>query len=757
MAFGDADAPMHFRRRMRELNKKATHEDERLDAVPRDSLHTRPAFGRFDAIHTEVVEEEVQLQVEKYKRLASAHPAAAFRAINNITNVRGAPFKAPGATLLEQKDATLKHFKAMGGDAGGVQSVSDLGFRSVMPDLPAVFGPSRFKTGPITMEELQKALAHTASGRAPGVDKIPADVYKVPQVQQDLLDIVNLCYTQCKVPEEWQNVEQVPIAKKGDLNSLANWRPICLLPTAVKVYNRILLNRIAPGTEPFMRRAQSGFRRYRSVEEQQASLVQIISSYKRLKPHNYAMTVTFLDFAKAFPSTGWVAIRGALEAFQVPLEIINAVMSLYNEQLKAFVRTPEFQTDLFDIVTGTLQGDTLAPYLFVLVLDRVLDAAFFELQTNEPNRAFGIRAEVLRRGAGLRPTQAVDIPDLDFADDIALIAVGKTTAEVVAEAQLVLSTIARFAQRANLFLKPGENKTAIMVFGQAFIDHAADPTVARVTMLDCGQEKVVPIVPKYKYLGRVIDHAEHIGHTAISLRIKSAWAAFHKYRDIWYNPHVGRETKERFFDIFIFPCLTFSSTTWIATKAQLRRLDVECTRMRRYALQIPYFVPGDQLKATPLRDIYSRTGAGRHAYYDLPSTAMMRNSLRLLGHVLRQHDVRPRSDPRISEPSRNELIPRPPLYYLLKWEPSESAYGKRLRGGIRRNVADHWLSLLPAAVQRELLDSNNHDNQVVATMRGIDPLQLADLAEDRVGWRGMIESACTVRNLLFLRVPPRPA
>ena len=37
-------------------------------------------------------------------------------------------------------------------------------------------------------------------------------------------------------------------------------------------------------------------------------------------------------------------------------------MMLYNNK-KAFVRTPDRDTDFFKIVTGILQGDTLSPFL----------------------------------------------------------------------------------------------------------------------------------------------------------------------------------------------------------------------------------------------------------------------------------------------------------------------------------------------------------------------------------------------------------
>ena len=37
--------------------------------------------------------------------------------------------------------------------------------------------------------------------------------------------------------------------------------------------------------------------------------------------------------------------------------------------IKAMVRSPDGYTDFFDIVAGVLQGDTLAPYIFIICLD----------------------------------------------------------------------------------------------------------------------------------------------------------------------------------------------------------------------------------------------------------------------------------------------------------------------------------------------------------------------------------------------------
>ena len=40
--------------------------------------------------------------------------------------------------------------------------------------------------------------------------------------------------------------------------------------------------------------------------------------------------------------------------------------------MKVKVCSPDGDTDFFDIVAGVLQGDTLAPYLFITCLDYIL-------------------------------------------------------------------------------------------------------------------------------------------------------------------------------------------------------------------------------------------------------------------------------------------------------------------------------------------------------------------------------------------------
>ena len=55
----------------------------------------------------------------------------------------------------------------------------------------------------------------------------------------------------------------------------------------------------------------------------------------------------------------------------IPGEIIEAIKVLYTNT-QATVLTPDGEIDPFDILASILQGDTLAPFLFIIVIDYIM-------------------------------------------------------------------------------------------------------------------------------------------------------------------------------------------------------------------------------------------------------------------------------------------------------------------------------------------------------------------------------------------------
>ena len=103
-----------------------------------------------------------------------------------------------------------------------------------------------------------------------------------------------------------------------------------------------------------------------------------------------------------------------LKANEIPEELVKAISIMY-EDTTAKVITPDGETETFNILAGVLQGDTLAPYLFVIVIDYVMRTA---LQGTEDKLGFQLR----KRNS--RSVPPITVTDMDFADDIALVSEG---------------------------------------------------------------------------------------------------------------------------------------------------------------------------------------------------------------------------------------------------------------------------------------------------------------------------------------------
>ncbi|KAJ3599285.1 hypothetical protein NHX12_033248 [Muraenolepis orangiensis] len=83
----------------------------------------------------------------------------------------------------------------------------------------------------ITLEELTSAVTQMASGKAPGIDGLPADFFKHfwSMLGHDLLDVLMESFGKGTLPASCRRAVISLLPKKGDLTLLKNWRPVALL------------------------------------------------------------------------------------------------------------------------------------------------------------------------------------------------------------------------------------------------------------------------------------------------------------------------------------------------------------------------------------------------------------------------------------------------------------------------------------------------------------------------------------------------
>ena len=257
-------------------------------------------------------------------------------------------------------------------------------------------------TSEFTLMELNTVIKQLKSSKAFGPDNIPAIIWKDSLFYELLLKLCNFCFLNKPCPSIWKKSQITPVPKKGNLSLATNY--ISLLPIAAKIYNKLILNRLLPNVEPLLRNNQNGFRAGRSTLSQILSLRRIIEEATFC---NLDAAFVFVDFSKAFDSIDRSKMFEILELYGIPIEIIEAIKILYTDT-SATILTPDGETQSFSIKAGILLGDTLAPFLFIMVVDYVLRMSVDKI--NE-------------KGFKLHPRKstrhpAVHLTDADFADDI---------------------------------------------------------------------------------------------------------------------------------------------------------------------------------------------------------------------------------------------------------------------------------------------------------------------------------------------------
>ena len=248
-----------------------------------------------------------------------------------------------------------------------------------------------------------------------------------------------------------------------------------------KIYNAQLRNRIEPKIDLGWTKMASG-----EIDPRPRKFwlsVEFLKIYVRKK--KILTTISFVDFTKAFDSIH----RGKMEqilAYALPKETVGTITMLYRNT-KVKVYSPDGDTDDLDIVPGVLQGDILAPYLFIIWLDYVIRTSIAKIKEN----GFKLTKERSRR------YPAKTITD---AEDIALLANAPALTETL------LHSLEGAA--AGIGLHVNAHKAEYMCFNQS----------GNISTLNGSTLK---LVDKFTYQGSSVSSTK----TDINMRLAKAWTA----------------------------------------------------------------------------------------------------------------------------------------------------------------------------------------------------------------------------------------
>ena len=148
-------------------------------------------------------------------------------------------------------------------------------FVPVLPKTEAVTS----MISPFSEDEYRIGVATLKNNIATGRDDVLVEQPKHlgPKAHKWLRAMLNNCFIDNKITTIWRKFKIIAILKPGKDSAIPNsYRPISLLCHTYKLYERLILNRIAPTIEQHLIKEQAGFRAGKSCTSQLLNLTQHI-------------------------------------------------------------------------------------------------------------------------------------------------------------------------------------------------------------------------------------------------------------------------------------------------------------------------------------------------------------------------------------------------------------------------------------------------------------------------------------------------
>ena len=213
-------------------------------------------------------------------------------------------------------------------------------------------------------EEIQKVIYLLTSGKAPGTDSIPGDVYKEggTALTEKLHQLFQLIWQHETVPQDFKDASIIYLYKhKGNFQACDNHSGISLFSIIGKALARVLLNCLIVHLEKgLLPESQCGFWK-------ECGTIYMVLTARQLQvkcqEQNVDLHSTYVSLAKAFDTVSRDGLWRIMAKYGCSQKFIAIVPQLHDGMLARFQDSGEISQP-FPISNRVKQGCVLAPTLF---------------------------------------------------------------------------------------------------------------------------------------------------------------------------------------------------------------------------------------------------------------------------------------------------------------------------------------------------------------------------------------------------------
>ena len=228
---------------------------------------------------------------------------------------------------------------------------------------------SSFVFQKITTSQTEKVLKKLINGKATGVHNIPnkilKDSYQI--IAPFLSDIFYCSISMNTFPNNLKIGRVSPAHKSGDRDDLNNYRPISVLPTIARVFERLLYNQICTylTESKLLGQHQFGFR---SIHSTALPLGRSTNQWLMNINNGNLNSVVFLDIKKAFDTVDHKILLQKLACYGINGSSLKLIESYLKDRSQCCSVNGQLSS-MKIIVCGVPQGSIIGPLLFIIYMN----------------------------------------------------------------------------------------------------------------------------------------------------------------------------------------------------------------------------------------------------------------------------------------------------------------------------------------------------------------------------------------------------